>query len=143
MSVRGIDTLLRGRARVNAALTAVLRLRIGHIRLSFQYTGFGFIALGGILHLRERQLRLRTVQLRNRQPKLGLGLIALGGGITRIDHHQHIPFLHALVIPHAKFGDVACRFGAMVTTSPSVKASSVVSSLRVKTTRPAPQSPSR
>lgn len=110
MSVRGIDTLLRGRARVNAALTAVLRLRVGHIRLSFQYTGFGFIALGGILHLRERQLRLRTVQLRNRQPKLGLGLIALGGGITRIDHHQHIPFLHALVIPHAKFGDVACRF---------------------------------
>ena len=50
------------------------------------------------------------MQLRNRQPKLGLSLIALGGGITRIDHHQHIPFLHALVIPHAKFGNVACRF---------------------------------
>lgn len=110
LSVRGIDTLLRGRTRVNAALTAVLRLRVGHIRTGFQHLRFGFIALGGILHLRERQLRLRLMQLRNRQPKLGLSLIALGGGITRIDDHQNIPFLHALVIPHAKFGNVACRF---------------------------------
>ena len=102
--------MLCGRAGVNAALTAVLRLSVGHIRLGFQYLGFGFIALGGILHLRERQLRLCLMQLRNRQPKLGLSLIALGGGITRIDHHQHIPFLYTLVIPHAKFGNVACRF---------------------------------
>ena len=95
---------------VNAALTAVLRLRVGHIRLGFQYLGFGFITLSGILHLRERQLRLRLMQLRNRQPKLGLGLIALGGGITRIDHHQHIPFLSRAGYPVREVRDVACRF---------------------------------
>ena len=42
--------------------------------------------------------------------ELGLSLIALRGGIPRIDNHQQIAFFHALVIAHPQLGDVACRF---------------------------------
>ena len=50
------------------------------------------------------------MQLRDGQPKLGLSLIALRGGIPRIDNHQQIALFHALVIAHPQLGDVACRF---------------------------------
>ncbi|VFS16496.1 Uncharacterised protein [Enterobacter cancerogenus] len=76
-----------------------------------EHLRFGFVALGRILHLRERQLGLRLMQLCHGQPKLGLRLVALRGGIARIDNHQHITFLHALVIAHPQLGDIARRFG--------------------------------
>jgi len=82
LGVGRIDALLRGRARINAALAAILRLGVGHVGLRLQHLGFGFVALGGILHLRKRQLGLRLVELGNRQPKLGLRLVALRGGVA-------------------------------------------------------------
>ena len=51
------------------------------------------------------------MQLGDSQAKLGLGLIALCGGVTRIDDHQQIALFHALVIAHPQLGDVARRFG--------------------------------
>ena len=92
--------MLGGGTRINPALAAILRLRVGEVCLRFQHLRFGFVALGGVLHFRERQLCLGLMQLRNSQAKLGLSLIALGGGITRIDNHQQIALFHALVITH-------------------------------------------
>ena len=102
--------MLGGRPRIDAALAAILRLRVRQIGLRFQHLRFGFVTLGGILHFGECELRLGLMQLCDGQPKLGLSLIALRGGIPRIDDHQQIAFFHALVIAHPQLGDVACRF---------------------------------
>ena len=50
LGVCGINALLGGRARVDAALATVLRLRVRQIGLCFQHLRFGFVTLGGILH---------------------------------------------------------------------------------------------
>ncbi len=111
LGVGRVDALLRGGAGIDAALAAIFRLSVGQIRLGFDHLGVGFIALGRILHLRERQLRLGLMKLRFGQTKLGFCLVALGSGVPGIDGHQQIALFHALVIPHPQFGDIACGFG--------------------------------
>ncbi len=102
--------MLGSGTRIDPALAAILRLRVGEVCLRFQHLRFGFVALGRVLHFRERKLCLGLMQLRNSQAKLGLSLIALGGGITRIDNHQQIALFHALVITHVQRRDIPRRF---------------------------------